>query len=53
MKNWYALVGSAVAETLRILGTIKDKDIIVLIEGGSTHNFIQDRVIKFLSLQVS
>lgn len=46
-------MGNAAKETLRINGTNKNKDIFILIDGDSTHNFIQDRIVKFLGLQIS
>lgn len=48
----HALVGNAVTETLGVNGIIENKDIIILIDARSTHNFIQDRVVKLLE-QVS
>lgn len=45
--NLHMLVGNAATETLRIHGKIKNKELTILIDGGSTHNFIQDRVVKY------
>lgn len=38
---------------LFVLVTRLNKGSIILIDGGSTHNFIQDRVVKLFGLQVS
>ncbi|KAJ1441605.1 Aspartic peptidase domain superfamily [Sesbania bispinosa] len=50
--SFHALSGqSAPPETLRILGQIAQKQVVVLVDGGSTLNFVQERVAKFLNLQ--
>lgn len=43
-------MGHSIPQTLRVLGTIKNTPIIVLIDSGSTRNFIQERVAKNLNL---
>lgn len=48
----HALVGKATTETLRITRTTDNKDLVILIDESSTHNVVQDRVVKFLELQV-
>lgn len=42
----HSLVGNATTETLRVNGTIKNKEIVILVDGGSTHNFIQDGILS-------
>lgn len=37
-----SLAGHVAPETLRLVGTISDHRVIILIDGGSTHNFIQE-----------
>ena len=44
-----ALVGVTTPQTLKIEGHIKKKNLIVLIESGSTHNFINCKVAKELN----
>ena len=39
-----ALVGITTPQTIKIEGQIKKKKVIVLIDSGSTHNFIHCRV---------
>jgi len=39
-----ALVGTTIPQTLKIEGYIKNKNEIVLIDSGSTHNFIQFKI---------
>lgn len=39
--------------TLRIHGNIHSKELTILVDGGSTHNFIQDRLVKYLGLQAT
>lgn len=38
--NLHAFVENAVIETLCGYGTLKNKEIVLLIDGSSTHNFI-------------
>ena len=44
-----ALVGITTPQTLNIEGHIKNKKVIVLIDSGSTHNFIHCKVAKELN----
>ncbi|MCH89207.1 retrotransposon-derived protein PEG10-like [Trifolium medium] len=46
----HALMGHSIPQTLRVLGHIQHQPISVLIDSGSTHNFVQDRIIKQLGL---
>jgi hypothetical protein len=46
----HALMGHTIPQTLRVLGLLKNSPVVVLIDSGSTHNFIQDRVAKQLGL---
>lgn len=48
----HALMGHPIPQTLRVLGHISKHPVAVLIDGGSTNNFIQDRVAKQLGLSV-
>ena len=45
-----ALEGITTPQTLNIKGHIKKKNVIVLIDLGSTHNFIHCKVVKELDL---
>ena len=49
--SFNALLGHSIPRTLRVLGHIQSSSIAVLVDSGSTHNFIQDRKAKFLGLQ--
>ncbi|KAK1396988.1 hypothetical protein POM88_006851 [Heracleum sosnowskyi] len=51
--NLYALIGSTSSRCLRLQGEIKNKSLQILIDGGSSHNFIQSRVAKFLGLTIT
>lgn len=42
----HALAGISVPQTLKIKGFIKHHPVVVLIDSGSTHNFIHQRVTK-------
>jgi hypothetical protein len=44
-----ALAGISTPQTLKIEGYIKKKKVIVLIDSGSTHNFIHDKLAKDLN----
>lgn len=46
----HAMLGHSFSKNLRLKATIFNKDITVLVDGGSTHNFIQDRIAKFLNM---
>ncbi|XP_028216783.1 uncharacterized protein LOC114398871 [Glycine soja] len=45
-----SLAGHLAPETLRLLGTISGVPVLVLIDGGSTHNFIQEQLVHQLGL---
>ena len=45
-----ALSGMPVPKTFRIYGTIAHHQVVILVDGGSTHNFIQPRLSTFLHL---
>jgi phosphoketolase len=34
-----------------MMGQIAKSEVTILVDGGSTHNFVQDRIAKFLNLQ--
>lgn len=48
--SFNALSGTPAPESLRLFGSIAKTRVTVLIDGGSTHNFIQTRLAKFLAL---
>lgn len=47
----HVLSGHIAPETLRVMGLISNKGVHILIDGGSTHNFLQHRL--FLALGLS
>ena len=49
--NIHALAGLPATDTFRVLGTICHARLTVLVNNGSTHNFIQPQVAKLLNLQ--
>ncbi|GMI93353.1 hypothetical protein HRI_003004600 [Hibiscus trionum] len=51
--SFNALAGYHNPTTLRVEGTILGKPVRILIDGGSTHNFIQSRVAKHLALPIT
>lgn len=48
----HALLGHPIPRTLRVLGHIAKAQVVVLVDGGSTNNFIQERVAKKLGLSL-
>ncbi|KAF5778414.1 putative nucleotidyltransferase, Ribonuclease H [Helianthus annuus] len=50
--SYNALAGGCSASTLRFQGTVKGQAVQVLLDGGSTHCFVQTRIAKFLNLAI-
>ncbi|KAD3067067.1 hypothetical protein E3N88_34947 [Mikania micrantha] len=50
--SYNALAGGNSPSTLRFTGLVKGKPVQVLLDGGSTHCFVQTRVAKFLNLVI-
>ncbi|KAF7126963.1 hypothetical protein RHSIM_Rhsim11G0145700 [Rhododendron simsii] len=48
----HALAGSNSFRTMRVVGTVKGKEMVILIDSGSTHNFIDPRVAKIYGIMV-
>ncbi|GAU23300.1 hypothetical protein TSUD_237540 [Trifolium subterraneum] len=46
----HALMGHSIPQTLWVMGQMQQRTIAILIDSESTHNFLQDRVAKQLSL---
>jgi len=46
----HAMSGSTTHNTIRLSGTITNQPMAIPVDGGSTHNFIQTRLAKFLGL---
>lgn len=51
--NLNVLVGMPASETFRVYGSINHHRVMILVDGGSTHNFVQSCVAKFLNLPTS
>lgn len=51
--SYNALAGGCSVSTLRFQGTVFGKPVQVLLDGGSTHNFVQTRVASYLNLTVT
>lgn len=47
--SFYALSGHSAPETLRLLGRLANQPVVILIDGGSTHNFVQAPLVRHLS----
>ena len=50
--SFHAITGGEHPQTLRVLGRLKNKDLTVLIDGGNTHNFIDQTVVSRFGLPV-
>ncbi|KAL4318769.1 hypothetical protein GQ457_18G015560 [Hibiscus cannabinus] len=50
--SMYALTGWSTARTMRVTATICDLELDVLIDSGSTHNFISEKMATWLQLPV-
>jgi hypothetical protein len=50
--SFHALAGTAHPQTFRVIGKVGNKELTVLIDGGSTHNFIDQSVVTKLGLPV-
>ncbi|KAJ0482832.1 putative nucleotidyltransferase, Ribonuclease H [Helianthus annuus] len=51
--SFHAISGTILPQTLRLSGRIKNKDVVVLVDGGSTHNFIDKALVDRLGLIVN
>jgi len=47
----HALSGQTAPETLRLVGWISHQLVVILVGGGSTHNFVQEHLVKSLGLK--
>ncbi|GJU57552.1 transposon ty3-G gag-pol polyprotein [Tanacetum coccineum] len=50
--SFHAIFGSITPQTLRLPGKIKNKEVVVLIDGGSTHNFVDQALVDRFGLVV-
>ena len=48
----YALIGNPSANTIRVRGTIKNHEVVSLIDLGSTHNFLDAVELDMLNLHL-
>lgn len=46
----YAIAGTEHPQTICVLGKLKNKDVMVLIDGDNTHNFIDQSIVSKFSL---
>ena len=47
------MLGILMPQTLKFKGSIGKLNVHILVDGGSTHNFLQSRIVSLLNLQVS
>ncbi|KAL5556185.1 hypothetical protein UlMin_038421, partial [Ulmus minor] len=50
--SFHAIAGTEHPQTIRVLGKLKNKNVTVLIDGGSTHNFIDQAIVSKFGLPV-
>lgn len=48
--SFHALSGHLAPETLHLMGRISNQNVVILIDGGSTHNFVQAHLVRSLGL---
>jgi len=48
----HTLMGHIITQKLKVLGHVNGSLVVILVDSGSTHNFIQDCNTKFMALQV-
>ena len=51
--SFHAIAGAEHPQTLRVMGNLRNKSVIVLIDKGSTHNFIDQVVVTKFGLPVN
>jgi hypothetical protein len=50
--SFHAIAGTAHPQTLQVMRRLRSKEVIVLIDGGSTHNFIDQSIVNKYELLV-
>ncbi|KAA8526488.1 hypothetical protein F0562_008310 [Nyssa sinensis] len=50
--SFHAITGTQHPQTIRVLGKLKNKNVMVLIDGSSTHNFIDQAIVSKFGLPV-
>lgn len=50
--SFHAMAGTKHPQTIRVSGKLKNKEVTVLIDGGSTHNFIDQSIVSKFRLPV-
>ena len=50
--SFHTISGRVALETLRLVGCVSNHWVLILIDGGSTYNFIQERLVTTLGLHV-
>lgn len=48
-----SILGFSAKGTMKLKGTVKDKEVLVLIDSSATHNFIHQRIVNELELPIS
>ncbi|XP_010276476.1 PREDICTED: uncharacterized protein LOC104611204 [Nelumbo nucifera] len=51
--SFHAIAGAEHPQTIRVLGKLKNKNVTVPIDGGSTHNFIDQAIVSKFGLPVN
>lgn len=51
--NSNLVVGFSSPKTMKLLGQLNGKEVVVLIDSGATHNFISEELVKTLGIPVS
>lgn len=50
--SFHAILGKYSGSTMKVEGSIAGKSVLILVDSGSTHNFISENLVKELNLPV-
>ncbi|XP_038687486.1 uncharacterized protein LOC119986865 [Tripterygium wilfordii] len=50
--SFHAILGKSSGTTMKLLGTVQGRQVLILIDSGSTHNFIAERIVEEVGLPV-
>ena len=52
IEKYFQISGMAHPQTMRLQGKLKNKEVTVLVDGGSAHNFMDQSIVEKLGLPV-
>jgi len=51
--SFHAMIGTDHPQTVRVIGQLRNKKVMLLVDGGSTHNFIDEAIVSMFGLPVN